>query len=202
VLRVDADVAADDVAQVARSEGVGSPCEHGFDVRGRGAVSDSGLVAGSCQGIEGEVSGEVCEGAGDGRDGDRTPRRCVVELPRSARPDAGHAARGACGHLWRRGRSLQQTEEMRGGAAAEQRALAAGHGGRQVAGLDARRAVADAVDAAMNRQQRAGPEPMLELGERDAGAEKLCPGHHPVLAGGQAPELPLRCAAFTRHCRV
>jgi hypothetical protein len=68
--------------------------------------------------------------------------------------------------------------------------------------LDARRAVADAVDAAMNRQQRAGPEPMLELGERDAGAEKLRPGNHPMLACRQTPELPLRCAAFTRHCRV
>ena len=51
----DADVSAEDVAQLAGARGVGPSGEHGFDLRGRGAEADPGLVAGPREGIEGEA---------------------------------------------------------------------------------------------------------------------------------------------------
>ena len=91
---------------------------------------------------------------------------------------------------------------MRGGAAAEQRALAAGQDGRQVAGVDARRAVAHAVDPAMHWQERAAPEPMLELGERDPAPRSCARVTTPCWRAAKRAEFSLRCPAFTRHCRV
>jgi hypothetical protein len=88
---------------------------------------------------------------------------------------------------------------MRGGAAAEQRALAAGQDGRQVARLDARRAVADAINPAMHRQQRARANATLELSDRHPGIEELATGDHPMLPRRQTREFRLRCPAFGSH---
>jgi hypothetical protein len=197
----DANVSAQDVVQLGGARGVGPLGEHGLDLSWGGAVFDPCLVTGSCQGIEGEVCCDVYEGACDAGDGDLAPGRRVreVEAARSSRPDAGHAALGARGHLRRWRRSLEEPEEMRGGAAAEQRALAAGQDGRQVARLDARRAVADAINPAMHRQQRARANATLELSDRHPGIEELATGDHPMLPRRQTREFRLRCPAFGSH---
>ncbi|HEX3317076.1 MAG TPA: hypothetical protein VHR88_03595 [Solirubrobacteraceae bacterium] len=62
---------------------------------------------------------------------------------------------------------------MRCGAAAEHRAVAGGSDRGKVPRVDARRLVADPIDAAVLLKQRTEGEPVLDLGLRDARAKEL-----------------------------
>ena len=82
---------------------------------------------------------------------------------------------------------------MRGGAATQNRAVARRQDSSQVGRLDGWCAVANAVDAAVLAQQRAGTHPRADLAPRHTGPEQLRPSDHPVLSAGDPSELPFDC---------
>jgi hypothetical protein len=137
-------------------------------------MEDTGFVARACERVDPEHRGEVNEHRGDWRDRHSTPRRGVDGgTPCPARHDAGHHALGGRCHLGPRRSTLEQTKEMAGRAAAQNRAVAAREHRREVPRLDARGAVADSVDAAVLAQQRPGSQAMGDLGRCDTGVEEL-----------------------------
>jgi hypothetical protein len=83
--------------------------------------------------------------------------------------------------------TLEQPEQVRRRAAAQARALAAGEHGGQVARLDARRAVPDAVHAPVLAQQSTGAHAVADLLRRDTRAQKLRARHHAVLTRRELP---------------
>jgi len=168
--------------------------------RGR-AVADPGLVAGAGQGIDAKVGSEVGERARDGGDRDAPLERAVRrDDARAPHGDAGNAALERRADLRLRGRSAsEQPEDVRGRAAAQARVVAARENRGQIARLDARSAVADAVHAPVHREQRAAFEPPFDLVARDAGVEQLRPGHHTVLLRGQPREDPFYRGRLYRH---
>jgi hypothetical protein len=105
-----------------------------------------------------------------------------------------HAAQlplGGRHHLGRRRAVLDESLEVRGGAAAEERAIAAGENGGYVGGLDAGRLVADAIHTRVQADQRSGPQPVPDLLRADTGAQQLRPGHHSVGSRRQPADHPL-----------
>src|SRR5919112_2202470 len=86
----DVHVAMDDSAEPLGAWAARAECEHGLDHSWRRSVPDPGLVAGSCEGIEGEVRGDVDECAGDCGDGDCFERRGITGFE-GARPAGLHS---------------------------------------------------------------------------------------------------------------
>ena len=64
--------------------------------------------------------------------------------------------------------------------AGERVAVAARSHGGKVGGFDARRAMPDAVNAAVHAQEAPAGEPMPDLIRGQPGGKGLRPGHHPV----------------------
>jgi hypothetical protein len=67
---------------------------------------------------------------------------------------------------------------MCGGAAAEQRPVAAGPYSREVVRLDARRRVTHPVDAAKDGNEGARTQPALDLLSADSRSQQLPPGDY------------------------
>jgi hypothetical protein len=89
---------------------------------------------------------------------------------------------------------------MRRRPAAQQGALAGSSHRREVARLDARRLVADPIDAAVDQKQRTKGEPVVDLVPRDPGLEELRAGHNSVRPGRKASDFSI-CPAPDRHQR-
>ena len=119
------DVAVEDVAELLCAGAVGPVREDGFDCPWGGAVADAGFVAGPGEGIRRQLSGEVDERARHGCDGDapKCGRIAGIEGARSVGCHSFNAPLGAGDDLGRRSSSLEEYEQMRGRAPAEQRAL-------------------------------------------------------------------------------
>jgi hypothetical protein len=116
------------------------------------------------------------------------PCRRVVgaQAALATRLDARHTPLGAGGDLGRGRRVLHDAEQVRGGAAAQQRAPATRQDRCQVARLDARRSMADAIDAAVLAEQGAAADALFELVDREAHAQELRTGHHSMVAVAQS----------------
>jgi hypothetical protein len=193
------DVAAEDLSQLRGAFGFRPFRQYRFDLPRRRVVEDPGLVAGACQGIEGEVGCEVDEGARDGGDRDAAMGRSL---------DASHAVGGHAVHAplrgrrhFRRGRgSLEKAPDVRGRSAAQHRTVAAGPHGGEEGGLHAPRAVPDAVHPRMLPQQRAGPQSLSDLRERDSCAEQLRASDHTMRPRRQMSENCLYCGRLVSHC--
>jgi hypothetical protein len=179
----DARVTAQDLAELRHAGSPRPAFEDRGDVRGRRAVADAGLVARSGELIEGEVGGEVDERARHGRDRNAAVVRAIPPLDAAPpHPDPSHTALQRRGHLRRRGRAVEEPEQVRRRPAAQPRFVAAGEHGGEVARLDARRAVADAVDPGMNPEQCPAVQTVLDLMPREAGPLQLRPRDHPMLS--------------------
>ncbi|HKG36579.1 MAG TPA: hypothetical protein VKA89_09095, partial [Solirubrobacterales bacterium] len=95
---------------------------------------------------------------------------------RSAGAVGGHPFDPALGWRknFRQGRgALQEPEEVRRGAAGEQRSVTAGFNRRHVTRQDARRLVADPENTAMNADQGSTSHTSLNRGPRQPGTRKL-----------------------------
>jgi len=175
--------------------------QHGLHLSGCCSMTDLRFVAGPSEILRAESRGKVDQRAGDGRHRDSAPARRVLAInPSAARgPDTGNAALAGRDHLGRWPRSLDQAEEMGGGPPAQQCSLAAGLDCGQVARLDARRLVADPVDAPVDADQRALPLALLDLLRGYPGDEELGPGDDPMRAPRDSGDHPLSRAAFWSH---
>jgi hypothetical protein len=178
----DERVAVHDLPQLRRAGGSRPAREHRGDLpRGR-PEADAGLVTRAREVVEHQDRGQVGERAGHRGDRDAAVDRAIRRVDQSApHRDARDPPLERRRHLGGRDRPLEEPEQVRGRAAAQPRLAPACEDRGQVPRLDARRAVADAVDAAVHAKQRAGAEAVADLVRRDAGAEQLRPGHHPVL---------------------
>jgi len=130
-------------------------------------------MAGSCQGIEGEVACEVDKGAGDGGDRDAAVRVWFGLVSCAFGDDAGQAAVGLRGDFGRGRRAFDEAVEVGGGAGSEESVVAASEDGGEVAGLGARGPVADAVDARVLAEQDAEAHTVRDLVDAEARAEQL-----------------------------
>ena len=88
---------------------------------------------------------------------------------------------------------------MPGRSAAQQRSLTACVYGGEVARLNARGTMADAVDAAMLANQQADLQPVVDLLSGDPGFARLRAGNHSVLGERDPPECHLHRCALTGH---
>jgi hypothetical protein len=191
-------VAVKDRPQLAGALGVRPLRQDGFDLARRRVVEDPGLVAGSCEGIEGEDGCEVDEGAGDGGD-----RDAAVDGGLDAPPAVGGhpfdpPLRGR-GDLGPRRRALEESPQVPRRRHAQHRVVAAGPDRREVPRFDARRPVADAIDAAVLPQQGTEGEPVIDLIPRDARREQLAAGHHAMRRPRELSEYRLYGADFSGH---
>jgi len=84
---------------------------------------------------------------------------------------------------------------MRSRPPAQQRALSTGKDGGQVGGVEAGRAVADAVYASVRGDQRAPLQPRGDLMACHAGTEELRPRNHPVCRAGDSGQFFVDCPA-------
>lgn len=109
----------------------------------------SGLVAGASKGIEGKHPGQVDESSGDRRDRDPADagRVSPIQGARALSREGIDPSFGPGQDVWRGRRAAQETMEVGGGQAEEDRARAAGHHCRQVRGLAAGGNVSHPVDA-------------------------------------------------------
>jgi hypothetical protein len=147
----------------------------------RGVVSclNPGLMAGTGEGIEGEVACEVDQGAGDGGDGD-APMGGGLDVPRSPRSHAGHVSLRRRGHLGHRRSPLEGSPEVTCGPPAQHRTVTAGPDCGEEGGLHAARPVPHPVDPRMHPLQRTGPHAVRDLIARDARREQLRASQHPM----------------------
>jgi hypothetical protein len=91
-----------------------------------------------------------------------------------------------------RWRTLDQAVQVRRGGAHQQRALAAREHRRHVGRLDARRCVADAVDAGVHDDQGATLDPQLDFLAADPLTEEAATRHHPMSPPRQPCDHPVR----------
>jgi hypothetical protein len=91
---------------------------------------------------------------------------------------------------------------VRGRAPAQAGLLAAREDRRQIAGLDARRAMPDAVDAPVLAQQGAAAEAMRDLVRGDAGAHQLRAGDQSMLTRRKPSEHHLHCGRLVGHAPI
>src|SRR5439155_24893984 len=119
--------------------GVRPAREDGLHLCGCGLVPDAGLVAGEGEAVDGEVGGDVHDGAGDGGDGD-APAPCDIPpidraCPVNADPLDSPIPRGR--HL-RNGRlALQNAPQIGGRSPTQHGRLPTRTDSSEVTGLDA-----------------------------------------------------------------
>jgi hypothetical protein len=144
--------------------------EYGLDLLGGDVMADARLVEGAREVLGRKPGSEVNERARHGGDRNGAPDGGVagVHAAGPAGPDAFHPALGGRDDLGRRRRALGQAEEMRGGRSREQRPVSASKDSGQVAGVGARRRVAHAIDAPVDRNQRAIGDPLGDFVARKA----------------------------------
>jgi hypothetical protein len=107
---------------------------------------------------------------------------------RAPHANAVNVALERCRDLGRGSLAPQQPEQVRRRAAAQPCVCAAREDRGEVLSLDARRAVACAVDAAMLAQKRAGADSMADLVRRHAGIEQLSARDDAVLRRREMPD--------------
>ena len=146
-------VAADDAAELGGARSSRPLRQRGLDPPRRGPEADAGLVAGPAEILLRQIARDVDERAGHSHHGNPLPDG-GLDLFRSARLDPFDPARPRRCHLGRRRRALEQAEQVGGGEATQHGPFAASLYRCHVAGLHARRVVADAVDARVRADQR------------------------------------------------
>jgi len=158
-------------------------------------------VAGTTQGSFREDTGEVDEGAGNGRDRNAVAFGRVpwVDGPGTAGPDSFNAPFGGRQHLGRRRRALEQPPQVTGGTDAQQRAVPARKYRCEVAGFDARRLMSDPVDTSMNGDEGAPLEPPPDLLRRYPLPQQCFPSHDPMGAAGDSGDQPIGVPALLSH---
>jgi len=196
-------VAVQDTAQPRRTGAARTAGEHHRDVARRRAITHTSLMAGPCEVVLAENGREVYERAGHCGHRDATPRHGVARVntpPRSSRGDAACAPLGGGDHFRRRGRPLDEDQQVRRRLPGPQRALAARAYGRWVRRFDAWSPVAEPVDARELDQERADAQTVAYLRERQAGVNGLATGDHAMRDGGDPREFLLgRPALVLRH---
>jgi hypothetical protein len=90
---------------------------------------------------------------------------------------------------------------MSGGEPAQQRAVAAGQDGGEIAGLERGCAVSHAINPAVLAQQRPRPEPIRDLVAAEASDEQLLTRHHAMRPAREPGQDPLDCPVLCRHMR-
>jgi hypothetical protein len=107
----------------------------------------------------------------------------------------------ACHFRLRRG-PLHEPEEVRSGQSTQQRAVSTRKDSSQVVGLERRRSMADAIDAAVNGQEETRPAPPTYLRRSDAGRKHGAMCDQAVGAGGHPGEDCFRCVRLMSHCDI
>jgi len=90
---------------------------------------------------------------------------------------------------------------MRSGSDGQQRLLATGLHGREVARFEARRGVSDPEDTAMNADEGTGAYAGFDFVARDAGVNQLLASDDAMRAVSKLPENPVDRPALCRHQR-
>ncbi|HEY6653505.1 MAG TPA: hypothetical protein VI028_05225, partial [Solirubrobacterales bacterium] len=142
-----------------------------LDLPGGRVVSDVCLVDRAGEFVLLEDGSKVDEGALDGGDRDAAPLGGIGEI-RSARPVCDHAFDPALGWgknfgQWRG--ALQEAKEVRRRSSGQERPFTAGLDRGDVAGFEAWGLVAHPENTAMNADQRADRDTVLEFIPRYAG---------------------------------
>jgi hypothetical protein len=133
-------------------------------------VADARIVGGERELAEAEEGSQVDERARRGRDRDAAPAGALGGM--EPRPASAAALRRR-EHPGKRRLALEKPEQVRRRAAAEHGARAAGEDRGHVVGLDARGAVADAIDAAVLRDQRSVRQARGDLVTGQSGSQEL-----------------------------
>ncbi len=112
------------------------------------------------------------------------PRHVVVSRGSSVRErrvvDPSHLPLGPGCDLRLRRQALDQAVQVCSRLAGERVAVAARSYCGEVGGFQARRAMPDAVNAAVHADESPAGEPMLDLVCGEPGGKGLRPGHHPM----------------------
>jgi hypothetical protein len=201
LLSVTSTLAVEDLAELGGAWDVGPSLQDRGDARRGHPVPHLCFVAGPSQAVERKATGEVDEGARDGRDRDAAIAGEVggVEVPRPVRDDTSDAALPDRGDL-RCGRTgLDESEQMRGSEPAKRSPVTAGQHGGDVAGLNTRCPVAEAIDAPVLAMEQPHARAPLHPGARQPRLKQLADGNHAVLAAGNPGHLLERWSEFGSH---
>jgi len=165
--------------------------EHSLDGGGRGAIADSGLVAGAGQCLNGKLGGDVHQRAGHRCHRNAAEARPVMSIEGTAAmdPDPLNASLGRRGHLGRRKAALHEAMQVRGRQTTQDRAFARSNDGSEVGGFRGWCPVSDSVDPSVLAQEAAAPQAPLDLLRTHPRFEELRSRHHPMRAGRHSCQL-------------
>ena len=197
-------VAPQDLAQLRRAAAGGAAREHRLDLRRGRAMEHPGLVAGSCQGLEGERGRQVGKCPRDRGHRNAGPGGRVDRIEPAAAPDieARYPAFGGYQHLRRRRPSLYQPPQVSRSTAAEERPRPARLHRRHVAGLAVGSTVPDSIDTPVLGNQQALAHPSFDHPRAQPRGQELPSRDDAVLRARDPGECPLRCPVFTTHTVV
>jgi len=108
--------------------------------------------------------------------------------------DSGRSGCGRPRHF-RRTSSWRDAPQLTGGAMAQHRRGARSEHRSHPAAFSAQRRVSDPVDAAMDREQRAAPQPAVDAARGKAQIAQLLPADHSVLCLRELSDRPVHPAA-------
>lgn len=175
-------LAMKDAAKNVRAGAAGQSGEHRLDLARRSPVEHLRLMTGARQGSLWEDAGQVNEGPRNGGDRDPAPicRILGMKRPGTTSVDPINPTFGRGQNLRRGWRALEQSPEVPGGAATQERPTAARQDCGEISRLGARGLMSHSVDAAMDRDQGAPLETPPDVLTRHPLAQQAFPGHDTV----------------------